>query len=68
LLLGLGAGVLLLLACLLLSILLGAAAIAPSTIWQALFQFDGSTEHLIIRTVRLLRALLAVVVGALGTK
>jgi iron complex transport system permease protein len=43
---------------------LGAADIAPGTIWQALFNFDGSTEHLIIRTVRLPRALLAVVVGA----
>lgn len=32
--------------------------------WQALFQFDGSTDHLIIRTVRLPRAILAIVVGA----
>jgi iron complex transport system permease protein len=54
----------LLLACLLGSVLLGAADIAPGTVWQAIFQFDGSTEHLIIRTVRLPRAILAVVVGA----
>lgn len=62
--LGLGAGCLILLGCLLGSILLGAAEIAPQTVWQAVFQFDGSTEHLIIRTVRLPRAILAVVVGA----
>ncbi|MBE9136164.1 iron ABC transporter permease [Nodosilinea sp. LEGE 07088] len=62
--LGLGAGCLILLGCLLGSILLGAADIAPGTVWQAVFQFDGSTEHLIIRTVRLPRAMLAVVVGA----
>nr|WP_228054377.1 iron ABC transporter permease [Nodosilinea sp. LEGE 07298] len=53
-----------LLTCLLASVLLGAADIAPGTVWQAIFQFDGSTEHLIIRTVRLPRAILAVVVGA----
>ncbi|MEM6517958.1 MAG: iron ABC transporter permease [Cyanobacteria bacterium P01_C01_bin.70] len=50
--------------CLLFSILLGAADITPGTVWQALFQFDGSTDHLIIRTVRLPRAILAVIVGA----
>jgi iron complex transport system permease protein len=61
---GLLASSLLLLSCLLGSILLGAADIAPGTVWQALFQFDGSTEHLIIRTVRLPRAILAAVVGA----
>jgi iron complex transport system permease protein len=33
-------------------------------VWQALFRFDGSTNHLIIRTVRLPRAILAIVVGA----
>ncbi|MBW4651568.1 MAG: iron ABC transporter permease [Kaiparowitsia implicata GSE-PSE-MK54-09C] len=62
--LGLCLGGGLLLACLLGSVLLGAADIAPGTVWQAIFQFDGSTEHLIIRTVRLPRAILAVVVGA----
>ncbi|MEM8641043.1 MAG: iron ABC transporter permease [Cyanobacteria bacterium P01_G01_bin.54] len=50
--------------CLLLSILLGAADIHPGIVWQAIFQFDGSTDHLIIRTVRLPRAILAIVVGA----
>ncbi|MBE9114194.1 iron ABC transporter permease [Nodosilinea sp. LEGE 07298] len=62
--LGLALGSLMLLTCLLASVLLGAADIAPGTVWQAIFQFDGSTEHLIIRTVRLPRAILAVVVGA----
>lgn len=46
------------------SVLLGAADINSRTVWQAIFQFDGSTEHLIIRTVRMPRAILAVVVGA----
>lgn len=62
--LGLLLGSIILLGCLLFSILLGAADINPGTVWQALFQFDGSTDHLIIRTVRLPRAILAVVVGA----
>ncbi|WP_228021947.1 FecCD family ABC transporter permease, partial [Vasconcelosia minhoensis] len=62
--LGLGLSLLTLAVCLLLSILLGAADIEPGTVWQALFQFDGSTNHLIIRTVRLPRAILAVAVGA----
>ncbi|MEM9816672.1 MAG: iron chelate uptake ABC transporter family permease subunit [Cyanobacteria bacterium P01_D01_bin.6] len=62
--LGLLVGSGILLACLMFSILLGAADINPSTVWQALFQFDGSTGHLIIRTVRLPRAILAVLVGA----
>ncbi|WP_322742766.1 FecCD family ABC transporter permease [Synechocystis salina] len=53
-----------LLGCLVASILLGAADIDPKTVWQAIFQFDGSTNHLIIRTVRLPRAILAIVVGA----
>ncbi|MFH7242831.1 MAG: FecCD family ABC transporter permease [Spirulina sp.] len=62
--LGLLLGSILLGLCLMGSILLGAADIAPATVWQAMFQFDGSTEHLIIRTVRLPRAILALVVGA----
>ncbi|MEM8544511.1 MAG: iron ABC transporter permease [Cyanobacteria bacterium P01_H01_bin.119] len=53
-----------LVACLLASVLLGAADIDPSSVWQAIFQFDGSTDHLIIRTVRLPRAILAIVVGS----
>jgi iron complex transport system permease protein len=42
----------------------GTAAIAPGEVVAALTAFDGSREHLIIRTVRLPRALLAVGVGA----
>lgn len=48
----------------LISILLGAADIHPRDIYQALFAFDGSTDQLIIRTVRLPRTLVAIAVGA----
>jgi iron complex transport system permease protein len=50
--------------CLLLSITLGAADIDLGTIWKAFTAFDGSTNHLIITTVRLPRALIAITVGA----
>lgn len=63
-LLGLGIAVLLLVSCLMISVTLGAADIDPNTIWQALTAFDGSTNHLIITTVRLPRALIALIVGA----
>jgi iron complex transport system permease protein len=62
--LGLIASGLLLLGCLFGSVLFGAVEIPPRTVWQAIVHFDGSTEHLIIRTVRLPRAILALVVGA----
>ncbi len=42
----------------------GAADISISKIYGSIFQFDGSTEHLIIRTVRLPRSLIALVVGS----
>ncbi|NEQ20630.1 MAG: iron ABC transporter permease [Microcoleus sp. SIO2G3] len=42
----------------------GAADITPNAVWKALFAFDGSTNHLIITTVRLPRALIALTVGA----
>lgn len=61
---GLGIGIVLLMGCLLLSITLGAADIDLGTVWKALTAFDGSTNHLIITTVRLPRALIALVVGA----
>jgi iron complex transport system permease protein len=61
---GLLASVLLLLVCLFLSITFGAADIDLGTVWQALTTFDGSTNHLIITTVRLPRALIALLVGA----
>ena len=62
--LGLPLGLGLLLACLALSITLGAADISVGTVFAALFAFDGSFDHLIIRTVRLPRVLAGVVVGA----
>ncbi|NCJ08430.1 iron chelate uptake ABC transporter family permease subunit [Synechococcales cyanobacterium C] len=62
--LGLGIGLGLLVLSLLGSLLLGAADIHPQRVWAAIFDFDGSTEHLIIRTVRLPRALLAAGVGS----
>ena len=46
------------------SITWGAADIAYSDIVQAFTAFDGSTNHLIIRTVRLPRSLIAMLVGA----
>nr|WP_242042563.1 iron ABC transporter permease [Leptolyngbya sp. FACHB-541] len=59
-----GVSILLLFVCLLLSITFGAADIDLSTVWQALTAFDGSTNHLIITTLRLPRALIALLVGA----
>ncbi|PSB11081.1 iron ABC transporter permease [Pleurocapsa sp. CCALA 161] len=46
------------------SVAWGAADIAYSDIYQAFTAFDGSTNHLIIRTVRLPRSLIAMLVGA----
>ena len=58
-----GAGVLLL--TMMSSIALGAADIAPGDVWAALFRFDpASTDHLIIRTLRVPRATVAALVGA----
>lgn len=46
------------------SLTYGAADIPLSKISAALIAFDGSTDHLIIRTVRLPRSLIAMFVGA----
>lgn len=47
------------------SIAFGAAEIAPSDVWAALFTFDPTaTDHLIIRTLRVPRAAVAALVGA----
>jgi iron complex transport system permease protein len=47
------------------SIAFGAADIAPSDVWDAIFRFNAeSTEHLIIRTLRVPRAAVAALVGA----
>ncbi len=62
---GLLAGCGLLLASMLISIAFGAAEIAPADVWAAIFAFDAtSTEHLIIRTLRMPRAAVAALVGA----
>ena len=50
--------------CFLASIAWGAADISLTEGYRALTAFDGSTDHLIIRTVRLPRSLLAIIVGA----
>lgn len=62
--LGLVVGILLLCVCFVTSITLGAADITPGEVWQTLVAFDGSTNHLIITTIRLPRALIALAVGA----
>ncbi len=50
---------------LLLSIGFGAASISPADVWNAIFAFNPeSTEHLIIRTLRVPRAAVAALVGA----
>lgn len=46
------------------SITWGAADIAFTDIYQSFTAYDGSTNHLIIRTVRLPRSLIAMLVGA----
>ncbi|MGC1310538.1 MAG: iron ABC transporter permease [Phormidesmis sp.] len=55
---------LLLLGCFVASIALGVADIGPVEVYQALVAPDGSTEHLIIRTVRVPRSLTALLVGS----
>jgi len=57
-------GIIILLLCLIASITLGATDIRLGTIYEAVTAFDNSTEHLIIRTVRLPRSLIALLVGA----
>lgn len=61
---GLALCLLILLICLITSITFGAAAIQPSTVFAALTAFDGSADHWIIRSVRVPRSLIALMVGA----
>ena len=61
---GLLLGTIILCLSLIASITWGAADIAFNDIYQAFTAFDGSTNHLIIRTVRLPRSLIAMLVGA----
>lgn len=64
LLIGLALGLGILVLAMMGSVLFGAAEIGPATVWAALFWYDDSTEHLIIRTLRVPRALIAAMVGA----
>jgi iron complex transport system permease protein len=62
---GLVVCLLLVIACVLWSITLGAAEITPQTVYDALFEYDDTEfDHLIIQTVRLPRVLSGLVVGA----
>ncbi len=62
--LGLVAGLGLLVLAMMSSVLFGAADIGPATVWAALFAYEDSTDHLIIRTLRVPRALIGAMVGA----
>ena len=57
-------GVLLVLAGLAASITFGKSMMAASTVVDAFTAFDGSREHLIVRSVRVPRALMAMMIGA----
>jgi iron complex transport system permease protein len=49
------------------SIMVGARSIAPSTVIGAIFQFNGSDEHIMVRELRVPRTVVGLVVGpALG--
>ena len=61
---GLSVSLCILLLCLVASISFGAADISLDTVYGALTAFDGSSDHLIIRTLRLPRSLIAMLVGA----
>lgn len=50
--------------CLVASVTFGAAEIRLGTIYEAFTAFDNSTDHLIIRTVRMPRSIIALLVGA----
>lgn len=64
LLMGLLVALVLLAVTMLVSIAFGAANIAPADVWAAFFAFDAiSTDHLIIRTLRIPRAAVAALVG-----
>lgn len=60
---GICLSLLLLLVCSIVSIILGITDTTPATAYEALTAFDGSFQHLIIRTIRLPRAATALLVG-----
>lgn len=47
-----------------LSVMIGARAIAPGTVWDALFHFDDSDEHVMVRELRVPRTVIGLVTGA----
>lgn len=61
---GLLIGLVVMAICAIASISLGAVELPLPTIYEALTAFDGSKEHLIVRTVRLPRTAIALIVGA----
>lgn len=60
----LAAAAVLLVVCISISILFGYHSYSFQQLWQAWYQFDGSNEHLLIRTVRIPAALIGAAVGA----
>ncbi|WP_148091974.1 iron chelate uptake ABC transporter family permease subunit, partial [Paenibacillus sp. 598K] len=46
------------------SIMFGIVRVPLDSVMDAFFAFDGSREHLIVRSVRLPRAIIAVIVGS----
>lgn len=46
------------------SVGVGVADISPKTVYESLTAFDGSTDQLIIRTVRIPRSITALLVGS----
>jgi iron complex transport system permease protein len=64
LLLGLVFGILILIVCAIASIGAGAMEIPPNAIYKAFTAFDGSTEQLVVRTLRVPRTAIAIAVGA----
>lgn len=64
LLIGLVASVLVLVTAFVLSLGFGAASISAPVVLDSLLAYDGSVDHLTVRTLRLPRGLLAVAVGA----
>ena len=61
---GLIASLLVVIICLIISTISGTADISLKQVYAALTAYDGSREHLIVRTVRIPRSLIAIMVGA----
>ncbi|WP_433260068.1 FecCD family ABC transporter permease [Actinosynnema sp. CS-041913] len=60
----LAAALVLLVGVVVVSVGIGAHAVAPTEVVRALLAFDGSGDHLVVRDIRVPRALLAIAVGA----